>query len=77
MILGELGLLQGKKAVCYPGFEEYLTGAEVQKELVAADRNFITAKGAGASMLFGAEIADWFEAGAGQDILDQMQHPKR
>ena len=28
MILGKLGLLKGRKATCYPGFEQYLEGAE-------------------------------------------------
>ncbi len=76
MILGKLGLLEGKMAVCYPGFEEHLKGAMVDANaLVAIDGNIITGKGAGAAMLFGARIADWFKAGAGQEILDQMQHP--
>ena len=76
MILGQLGILEGKMAVCYPGFEEHLKGATVDANaLVAIDGNIITGRGAGAAMLFGARIADWFKAGAGQDILDQMQHP--
>lgn len=76
MILGQLGILEGKMAVCYPGFEEYLKGATVDDNaLVAIDGNIITGKGAGAAMLFGARVADWFNAGAGQEILDQMQHP--
>ncbi len=76
MILGELGLLEGKLAVCYPGFEEHLKGAIVENAPVAIDDNIITGKGAGASLLFGARIADWFKAGVGQEILDQMQFPK-
>ena len=76
MIPGELGMLEGKMAVCYPGFEEHLKGAVIENAFVAIDGNFITAKGAGASMLFGARIADWFKAGIGQEILDLMQHPK-
>ncbi len=76
MILGQLGLLEGKLAVCYPGFEEHLKGAIIENAPVAIDDNIITGKGAGASMLFGARIADWFKAGVGQEILDQMQHPK-
>ncbi len=76
MIPGELGLLEGKMAVCYPGFEEHLKGATIDSNaLVAIDKNVITGKGAGAAMLFGARVADWFKAGAGQEILDQMQHP--
>lgn len=74
MVLGGLGILDGKNAVCYPGFEGYLTGAKVQSDLVVADDNIITAKGAGASMLFGSKIVDWFKPGTGREILDQMQH---
>ena len=76
MILGELGILRGKMAVCYPGFEKHLEGAIIEDTFVAIDGNVITGKGAGASMLFGARIADWFKAGVGQDILEQMQHPR-
>ncbi len=74
MILGELGILSGKKAVCYPGFEEHLAGAEIMPDLCVADQNVITAKGAGASMLFGAAIVNYFKTGEGDNILKQMQH---
>ncbi|NCC86684.1 MAG: DJ-1/PfpI family protein [Clostridia bacterium] len=55
-ILGSMGLLNGKKAVCYPGFEGELKGAILQEEAVCKDGNFITAKGAGAAIDFGLEI---------------------
>lgn len=47
MILGRLGLLKGKKATCYPGFEEHLIDAEYTGGRVVKDGNFITSKGAG------------------------------
>lgn len=74
MIFGELGLLDGKKAVCYPGFEKYLKGAKTEDKSVVTDENIITAKGAGAAMLFGAEIVNFFKEGAGDKILAEMQH---
>ncbi len=74
MILGEMGILEGREAVCYPGFEEHLKGAVVKPDLCVADGNVITGKGAGASMLFGAKIVDYFKPGEGQKILEQMQH---
>ncbi len=74
MILGNLGILDGKRAVCYPGFEKYLKGAKIGDGLTAADKNIITAKGAGAAMLFGAEIVNFFKEGAGDRILAEMQH---
>lgn len=55
-ILGAAGLLEGKKAVCYPGFEDELKGAKLQKSSVCRDGNIITAKGAGAAIEFGLEI---------------------
>lgn len=55
-ILGHKGLLKGKKAVCFPGFEEQLFGAKVMNESVIRDGNIITACGAGAALNFGFEI---------------------
>ena len=74
MIFGKLGLLKGKSATCYPGFESHLEGAVHTGEMVVADGNIITGKGAGAAMLFGGAIVDFFKANEGRKILDQMQH---
>lgn len=52
MVLGKLGLLEGKKATCYPGFEQYLKGAECTGAPVERDGNIITGKGPGAAMEF-------------------------
>ena len=58
LVFGNRGLLQGKKATCYPGFESYLTGAEYTAALVEIDGNFITAKGPGAAMDFAFAIVE-------------------
>ncbi|MCI7768446.1 MAG: DJ-1/PfpI family protein [Oscillospiraceae bacterium] len=55
-ILGEMGLLNGRKAVCYPGFEDALKGAEVLFVPAVRDGNFITARGAGAAPEFSYEL---------------------
>ena len=61
MVLGEHGLLEGKKATCYPGFEPSLKGAEViDNEMVVEDGNFITAKGPAAAVDFAFAIAKRF-----------------
>ena len=73
-ILGKRELLKGKNATCFPGFEENLTGAEVIDDYVVTDGNIITGKGAGASLMFGAAIADYFKEGAGKKLLKQVQH---
>ena len=58
MILGKRGLLDGKKAICYPGFEEFLKGAEYTATLVEQDGNIITGKGPGAAMDFAFAIVE-------------------
>ena len=55
-VLGHKGLLEGKKAVCFPGFEDSLEGALSSDEYVVTDGKFITAKGAGVCIDFGLEI---------------------
>ena len=55
-VLGQMGLLQGKKATCFPGFESELTGAEFAKTAVCRDGNLITANGPGSAIPFAIEI---------------------
>ncbi|MGN0621747.1 MAG: DJ-1 family glyoxalase III [Porcipelethomonas sp.] len=55
-ILGHKGLLSGRKAACYKGFEEHLTGADVIFSDVAVDGNFITSRGAGTALPFSFEL---------------------
>lgn len=57
-ILGHKGLLKGKKAVCYQGFEDQLEGAEICDTPVAEDGIFITARGAGAAIDFGLKLVE-------------------
>ena len=58
LVLGNRGLLEGKNATCYPGFETYLQGAEYTAALVEKDDNFITGKGPGAAMEFAFAIVE-------------------
>lgn len=55
-ILGHLNLLNGKKAICFPGFEKDLYGAEIADAYAVTDGNIITAKGAGSASEFAFEI---------------------
>ncbi|MBE6763619.1 MAG: DJ-1/PfpI family protein [Ruminococcaceae bacterium] len=55
-ILGHRGFLQGKRAVCYPGFEKELLGATVENASVVTDGKTITAKGAGVADRFGLAL---------------------
>ena len=57
LVLGKRGLLEGKNAVCFPGFEEFLAGATVvEDKTVVRDGKIITAKGMGAAFDFGLEL---------------------
>ena len=57
-IVGKKNLLNGKKATCFPGFEEFLYGAEVLADKVVTDGKFITGKGAGAASDLGFKIVE-------------------
>ena len=55
-VYGWNGMLEGKKAICYPGFEEELKGAIVTDENVVTDGQFITSKGLGTAIDFSLEL---------------------
>jgi len=57
-ILGHKGLLRGKTAVCYEGFETQLEGANIGCCGVAEDGIFITARGAGVAVDFGLKLVE-------------------
>ena len=57
-VFGDLGLLQGKEAVCYPGFEERLTGAVIGNGAVAVDGNITTSRGMGTAIDFAAALIE-------------------
>lgn len=57
-IIGKKGLLKGKKATCFPGFEQFLAGAEYTGEGVVHDGKIITGKGPGAAVDFGLKLSE-------------------
>lgn len=57
-ILGHRGILNGKRACCYPGFEEHLTGAAVSENSVETDGNVITGRGMGCAIDFSLAIVE-------------------
>ena len=67
-VLGQLGILQGKQATCYPGFEHHLGESHVGG-LVVESKNVITAKGPGLSSDFAFCI---IEKLAGSEVADQV-----
>ena len=60
IILGGMGLLEGKKATCYPGMEEQLTGAMASTEPVVRDGSVITSRGLGTAIPFALALVAYF-----------------
>lgn len=56
VVLGQLGLLKGHKATCYPGFESLLYGADVLSEPVVVDEKFVLGNGPANAMLWALSI---------------------
>ena len=72
MVLGKRGYLEGKRAVCFPGFEEYLTGATLPADgaRVVTDGKIITAAGMGVAVEFGLALV---AALKGQAVADELR----
>lgn len=75
LILGQLGLLNGKKATCYPGNESLLEGAIISTNAVVQDGNIITGNGPGAAIDFSLKIVQHILGKDTSDALAQaMKH---
>lgn len=55
-IYGEMGLLEGKNATCFPGMEDGLKGANKMTDNVVCDGQFITSRGMGTCIDFGLTL---------------------
>ena len=67
MILGSMGLLKGKRATCFPGFEAELIGATVTNEPVTVDGNITTGKGPAFAIQFALQLAETLVGKATRD----------
>ena len=73
-VLGHKGLLKGKKATCFPGFEEDLLGALHTGAPVEKDGNIITARGAGVALDFAlALVAELKGETAAKELRESLQ----
>lgn len=57
-VFGKLGMLSGRKATCYPGMEEGLTGAEAVRESVVVSDFVITSRGLGTAIDFSLKLIE-------------------
>ena len=70
MILGKKGLLLGREAIAYPGFEEHLLGATVSNLSVVNDGRITTAKGMGVANEFGLTLVKLLK---GEEIAEKLR----
>ena len=69
LVLGGLGILKGKKATCYPGFEDQMTGAEYTAEIFTVDGNVITGCGPAATLPYSYAILEMLGYSSEADAL--------
>ena len=68
-ILGKQGILENKKACCFPGFENDLIGADVCFDEVVVSENIITSRGAGTAHKLAFKIIELFKS---KDVADKL-----
>ena len=76
-ILGKKGLLSGKRATCFEGYEVFLEGADATGGRVESDGNIITGKAVGTAIEFGLEIIRYFKGDAKADAIGRSMQCKR
>ena len=69
-VLHKLGLLNGIKAVCYPGMEEKMPGVLFGESAACIDGKIITGRGPGAALEFGFEILRYFK---GDKVVEELR----
>ena len=75
VVLGQLGLLEGRRATCYPGFEKQLEGASYTADLVTVDGNITTAEGPAAALPFAYELlSQLVDAETSRQVAEGMRY---
>lgn len=57
-VFGKAGILQGRRAVCYPGMESWLTGATIGENIVETDGHITTSKGPATTIFFALKLLE-------------------
>ena len=68
-VLAKAGLLDGKRATCYPGLEGRLTGAVAVAEPVVTDGTVVTSRGVGTALDFALALVSYLSGAARADEL--------
>lgn len=56
VVLGQMGLLKGRKVTCYPGFENLLEGSEATGEPVVVDDKYVLGNGPANALIWSLNI---------------------
>lgn len=74
-VLGKLGLLDGRRYTCYPGFERFIQLGTRVDESVVRDGPFLTGEGMGASLEFGfALVRELFGETAEAELREKTRN---
>ena len=69
LVFGNLGILENRKATCFPGFENQLIGAEVTGAEVETSGKIVTGKGAGVAIKFALKIVEQLK---GKELAEEL-----
>lgn len=73
-ILGQMNLLDGRRATCYPTFKEFLSHSIITGKKVEHDDIFVTAEGMGVSFEFGYKLVELLYGSAmAENIKNQIR----
>jgi 4-methyl-5(b-hydroxyethyl)-thiazole monophosphate biosynthesis len=76
-VLGKQGVLEGKDATSYPGFEKEMSGCRYKEDAVVVDGNIITSRGMGTAIDFGLAIVAYLsEQQAADALADKIIYKK-
>ena len=71
-ILAHIGVLDRRKAVCYPGMEDQMGSAVVRKgERVVTDGHIVTGEAAGSAFDFGLKLVEILK---GREAAEEVRH---
>ena len=75
VVLAQTGVLDGRRATCYPGFEQLLTKAEYTADLVTVDGHVTTAEGPAAALPFAFELlSQLVDAETSRQVAEGMRY---
>lgn len=75
VVLAQTGVLDGRRATCYPGFEQLLTKAEYTADLVTVDGHVTTAEGPAAALPFAYELlCQLVDAETSRQVAEGMRY---